>query len=101
MTNSVSNYEFEAKVFQDIACGYNGEDTVCPGIGSMGMDENSEYCKLYDDFVYGFYIDSRDFSESDIDEYNQLGEMWNQYGGQFDDSIIPELLFYFINKKNI
>ncbi|MCD8555685.1 MAG: hypothetical protein LRY59_03430 [Bacteroides graminisolvens] len=89
MTNVNSNYEFEAKIFQDISCLLN--DGACPQIATIGMDDNVQFNNLYYDFINAF-IDNPVFTSELEDVYDQMGALWNQYPGTFDNEISPELL---------
>lgn len=90
MDNSKSNYEFEAKVLRDIDCILN--TGLCPIIGTIGMENNVEYCTAYENLVYRFDNENTIWNESCSDIYKALGKAWYQYPGTFDSSLKPELL---------
>ena len=89
-TNTVRSYEFEAKVFQDLACTMN--DGVCPYIGSIGQDSQFEtqYNKWIRDLNnYG------NFATSDVAQFNNFCSRWNGYSGSTSSSFTPQTLLNF------
>lgn len=91
MRDDIRNFEFEAKVVKDIDCERSARG--CALSGAMGMDDNEEFCNNYGDFVYF----NGTWDSNAQSTYNGLGETWNQYNGDFDPSITPELLINYLN----
>lgn len=92
MTSAIRNYEFEAKVIQDINCATN-KGGFCGYIGEVGMMDNTEWCKDYEKL-----IEANVWNEKSLNSYYELGNEWNQYQGAFDDKVAPIVInWYFEN----
>lgn len=90
MTNDARNFEFEAKVLQDMDCIQTGGGS-CGYKGEIGMLENQSYCALYEDLIQCTIWDDRT-----QELYNSLGQMWNQYPGSFNSSLSPSLIINYL-----
>jgi hypothetical protein len=90
MTNNVRNYEYEAKVFQDLACVFaNG---CCPKIGAINLDKS--YKNKYTDWTLDC-AKNNNFSQSDVVIFNNFCSHWNGYSGSCNSSYVPQLLLNF------
>ncbi|MGV8091764.1 MAG: hypothetical protein AB2L24_07865 [Mangrovibacterium sp.] len=89
MTTTIKNYEYEAKVFQDLVC-YFGEN-YCPDIGSI--DQSPDFMDEYKTWITGI-VGIGDFTENDVTQFNNLCEEWvnNRYNTTFDPDFTPEII---------
>lgn len=94
MDNKIKNYEFEAKVFFDLAAIVDGT-----GLGHVPTytDSNPAFRYQYETWIRNIQ-DSFQGRFTDINGYNSLCQLWNGYSGTFDSSVSPELLSYFFRK---
>ena len=90
MTNDARNFEFEAKVLQDMDC-IQFKDGGCGYLGLVGMDDNKPYCDLYEKLIQCSVWDKQT-----QELYNSLGQIWDQYKGNFDSSISPNLIINYL-----
>jgi hypothetical protein len=90
MTNKVRNYEYEAKVFQDLACFFGGG--CCPYFGSYKIEE--AYRNTYTTWIRDCF-DHNNFSQSDVATFNNFCSHWNGYSGSCNSSFVPQLLLNF------
>jgi hypothetical protein len=87
MTPDIKNYEYEAKVFQDLACFL--ADGFCPYIGSL--EQSNEFESRYSKFLEDC-VKNHGFSENNITTFNGLCRDWTGYSGTYDSGFIPEIL---------
>jgi len=67
MTATIRNYEYEAEVFQDLACAFNGGG--CPRIGSA--NQSPDFMSQYTNWIIDCY-DTGEFSHNDINTFNNF-----------------------------
>ena len=96
MSTTVYNYEFEAKVFQDLAC-ILGDGATCDQLGSYGQSE--EFIELYSDFLIDV-ASNGGLTDVIIDTFNNLCSEWTGYSGTYDSSFYPEILTEFFLNDN-
>lgn len=100
MNMKYKNYEFEAKVFRDLA---------------MAFDKNSlgppKYCPVYgypDDYYHDSYVvwieriaEFREFIGTTRNEYMRFCNDWNHpaYPGEYNPAIEPKMLRYYFPKQ--
>ena len=89
-TNTVKNYEFEAKVFQDLACTFSG--LGCPMFAASGQSFAYQYSLWVDSFVFP---SNRFFEGNDIIQFLAYCSQWTGYSGTFNSSFTPDLLLSF------
>jgi hypothetical protein len=92
---SIRNFEYETKVFQDLAClRANG---ACPFIGAIGLPD--EYASSYIDWILNTALDS----DINISMFNYFCSHWT-YGNPnnyVDPNFVPEVLIeYFFNSSS-
>ena len=95
MTPEIRNYEFEAKVFQDLACTLNGGG--CFYIASMGASD--EFMAVYGDWIIDVGVEGA-FTVDDIESFNNSCEEWDNYPSEYDPNYEPELLLLLLNLLN-
>jgi hypothetical protein len=106
MTSTIRNYEFEAKVFRDLAENFHMED--CPGGCSSGfswvgtVDQSNNFRLQYESFINSV-VQNRVFSISDVNTYMDLCNQWiyRDYNNNivpYSSSITPQVLRSFFGK---
>lgn len=89
MSNSYTNFEFEAKILVDIDINLN--DFAITYIGTMGMSDNDDYCSSYENFIEGLISNSIKNDQVLGETFNELGETWTSEGGSYDGVFDPEI----------
>lgn len=94
MTNDIKNFEFEAKVIQDIVSERLG---FRPFRGNWGLSD--PFASEYEDFIELLGA-KKELTEKDLQVYFELLSDWSnpEYKGDIEFSILPILLILFFNK---
>lgn len=96
MNNQYKNYEFEAKVFQDIAIYFYNQDTGFPNMGSFNQSNQfmTDYTNFIEDIIYHRY-----FSSSDVNTLNDLCRYWTGYPGNVLTNFNADMLRYYFRRQ--
>lgn len=98
MDMQYKNYEFEVKVFYDLAhkfyvCTYPGVEYL-PTYSDPNKDFEENYKRWIDENVYSV----RFFPPSQISEFNAMCDIWKGYAGKNQSNFRPQLILHFFNK---
>lgn len=101
MNNKYKNYEFEAKVFHDlayaIAAFYDNLDVGYVYTANM-TNTNPEFAENYEDWISSWAIKGY-LSPSAYSEYNRFCQLWNGYEGEYV-SMTPKLIEAYFRKPH-
>jgi hypothetical protein len=92
MVPTVRNYEFEAKVFRDLACPNINIENLCSLMGFEESDAFQNYSKWVLDCA-----ERHTFLESDIAQFSTFCSNWTVYERSYDASFVPNILKEYFN----